>query len=181
MKKIIVILIKDKIWYYADSKKPMLVSSKSKARVFIKNNYHQALRIIEKMYSDIYMFNADIVVSSIKTILTQKIKAPIKKRKNPIAGSQKRRIKKAKNLFEDFTGHAADQYEIINLPEYDTGLKVGRCLGIMYETIRDGKKENYIHEFKKASQPSFCVSHDGQQIFLIGGDYLFKDSGINDI
>ena len=69
---------------------------------------------------------------------------------------------------------------MITLPDYDTGLKVGKCCGIMYETIRDGKNEKYLHEFKKASQPDLAISHDGQQIFLIGGSYLFKDSGIND-
>lgn len=113
--------------------------------------------------------------------LITKTKVIKKKIKNPIAGSKKRRIKKAQVLYEDFTGHKADQYEIVNLPQHDTGLKVGQCIGIMYETTRDGKKENYLHEFKKASQPALCVSHDGQQIYLIGGSYLFKDSGINDV
>lgn len=100
---------------------------------------------------------------------------------NPIKGSRRRRVKKAQMLYEDFTGHKADGYEIIELPDYDTALKVGNVTGIMYETTRDGKREHYIHEFRKASQPVFAVSHDGQQVFLVGGAYLFKDSGINDI
>lgn len=104
-----------------------------------------------------------------------------RKARNPIKGSKRRRVKKAQALYEDFTGHEADQYEIVQLPEHDTALNVGNVTGIMYETIRDGKREHYIHEFKKASQPVFAVSHDGQQIFLVGGAYLFKDSGINDI
>lgn len=103
-----------------------------------------------------------------------------RKKKNPIAGSKKRRVKKAKSLYEEFTGHKADKYEVVKVPQHDTGLKVGNVLGIMYDTVRDGKKEKYLHEFKKASQPAFAVSHDGQQIYLIGGSYLFKDSGIND-
>lgn len=100
---------------------------------------------------------------------------------NPIKGSKRRRVKKAQTLYEDFTGHKADQYELIELPDYDTALNVGNVTGIMYTTIRDGKREHYIHEFRKASQPVFAVSHDGQQVFLVGGAYLFKDSGINDI
>ena len=100
--------------------------------------------------------------------------------KNPIRGSKKRRVKKAKALYEDFTGHKANSFEVVTLPQHDTGLKVGNVLGIMYDTTRDGKRERYIHEFKKASQPSLAISHDGQQIYLIGGSYLFKDSGIND-
>lgn len=102
-------------------------------------------------------------------------------KKNPIKNSRKRRVKKAQVLYEDFTGHPADEYEVVELPQHDTGLKVGNVLGIMYETVRDGKNEKYLHEFKKASRPAFVVSHDGQQIYLIGGSYLFKDSGINDV
>lgn len=117
---------------------------------------------------------------------TNAVKVPKKRRvlkrgKNPIAGSRSRRAKKAALLYEDFTGHKARNYDVINVPNYDTGLIVGECLGIMYRTVRDGKTEHYIHEFKKASQPALCVSHDGRQIFLIGGSYLFKDDGINDI
>jgi len=103
------------------------------------------------------------------------------KARNPIKGSKRRRVKKAQTLYEDFTGHKADGYEIVKLPDYDTALKVGNVTGIMYETTRDGKREHYIHEFRKASQPVFAVSHDGQQVFIVGGAYLFKDSGINDL
>lgn len=63
----------------------------------------------------------------------------------------------------------------------DVALNVGKVTGIMYSTTRDGKKEHYVHEFKKASQPDFCISADGQQILLINGNYLFKDDGINDL
>lgn len=109
------------------------------------------------------------------------VKKKAAKKKNPIAGSRKRRIKKAENLYKDFTGHEVDTHEIVDIPEYDTGLKIGQCLGILYETTRDGKRERYIHEFKRNSRPDLAVSHNGQQLFLIGGNYLFKDDGINDI
>ena len=102
------------------------------------------------------------------------------KKANPIKGSKRRRINKAAALYEDFTGHAADSYEVVELPQHDTALKVGSVTGIMYSTVRDGKEEHYIHEFKPTSQPAFAVSHDGQQVYLIGGNYLFTDSGIND-
>lgn len=70
--------------------------------------------------------------------------------------------------------------ENVNYKVPDTVLKIGKVTGIMYETIRDGKTENYVHEFRRSSQPDLTVSHDGQQIVLLGGSYLFKDSGIND-
>lgn len=116
----------------------------------------------------------------IKTELAKGVNAVKARKKNPIRGSKKRRIRKAKTLYKDFTGHEAKKMEVVTLPEYDTALKVGNVLGIMYDTVRDGKRERYIHEFKKSSRPALAVSHDGQQVYLIGGSYLFTDSGIND-
>lgn len=90
------------------------------------------------------------------------------------------RIEQAAQLYEDFTGHQADQVDIAKIPNYDTALCIGECLGIMYETVRDGVRERYQHDFRKKSRPQLCITHDGRQILLIGGSYLFKDSGIND-
>jgi len=95
--------------------------------------------------------------------------------------SSKAKQERAQKLFEAFTGHDAQYIDEISVKEYDTAVGIGQCTGIMYETVRDGVKEQYIHEFKKMSQPILAVSWDGQQIILIGGSYLFKDSGINDI
>jgi hypothetical protein len=91
------------------------------------------------------------------------------------------RVQKAATLLEDFTGHEARKVDTVDIPAYDTFVQVGDCLGIMYETVRDGVTEQYLHEFRRKSRPKFCVSHDGRQIQLIGGAYLFKDDGINDL
>lgn len=119
------------------------------------------------------------------TTAKKAIKKVVKKRrvykKNPRPQSITTQAKEAMRRYEAFTGYDADSYQTVNLPRYDAGLKVGRCLGIMYETSRDGETENFLHEFKKSSQPIFAVSHDGKQIFIIGGDYIFKESGINDL
>ena len=92
-----------------------------------------------------------------------------------------KRVNAAVKLFKDFTGEDPtnlDKYEKPVFP--DVALYVGECTGIMYEAVRDGKTEQYIHEFKNDAQPMLISSHDGKQLFLLGGNYTFKDSGIND-
>ena len=62
----------------------------------------------------------------------------------------------------------------------DVGIKVGEVEGILYNTIRDGRFERYIHEFKKSARPIFIVSHDGKFLGLIGGKFDFTERGIVD-
>jgi hypothetical protein len=100
---------------------------------------------------------------------------------NPTPGISQARIDRAANLLEDFSGHEARTVDIVKMPSYDTALRVGRITHIGYEAVRDGEKKRYEHDFKAAAAPDLCVTHDGQQILLIGGSYLFKDTGINDV
>lgn len=93
----------------------------------------------------------------------------------------RREIEQAAKLFEDFTGHDASEVvpvKVRSLPK--TALAVGMILGVIYETVRDGEKERYIHQFKARSRPLFAVSHDGKQLLLLGGAYDFTDRGIVD-
>lgn len=83
-------------------------------------------------------------------------------------------------MYEDFTGHDANTVLKHNIEWPKEGLQVGKCDGILYETIRDGEVENYIHRFKKSARPTFGVSHDGKQLLLIGGKFRFTDRGIVD-
>jgi len=64
--------------------------------------------------------------------------------------------------------------------EYDVVFRVGTVDGILYTTVRDGNTEKYIHEFKKKSRPHLAVSHDGKQLFILGGGYAFTERGIVD-
>ena len=93
----------------------------------------------------------------------------------------KKKLLKAVQLFQAFTGHNPEYVDTVKMPDFpEVALKVGDCLGIMYETVRDGKKERYIHEFRGKSRPLLISSHDGKQLFLLGGRYVFKEDGIND-
>lgn len=50
----------------------------------------------------------------------------------------------------------------------------------MYATTRDGKREKYLHEFKPSARPDLVAKHDGSQLGLIGGDFIFTEAGITD-
>lgn len=93
--------------------------------------------------------------------------------------SQKK-IFKAVKLYQDFSGHKPEFIDTIQYPNHNVLMAIGHCNGIMYETVRDGKKERYIHKFKKGSRPVLAVSHDGKQLYLIAGSYRFTDAGIED-
>ena len=94
--------------------------------------------------------------------------------------SSKARIKAAKQAFEEFTGHEADIVDTVDLKEYDTAFVLGELTGLMYECIRDNNREHYLHEFKKSARPLLCVSHDGKQLIIAGGNYFVNEAGIND-
>lgn len=89
-------------------------------------------------------------------------------------------MKSASNAYEQFTGHNADNVIDFHYPEHDTGWVLGQLDGVLYTTVRDGEKENYIHEFRERSRPLLAVSHDGNQILVVGGAYKVTERGIED-
>lgn len=100
---------------------------------------------------------------------------------NPVPPSKHVQARDAADLYKRFTGHdALDEVHIDKPSIPDVMLVVGDIDGVMYTTVRDGVVEKYIHQFKKKSRPLFCVSPDGKQIHLIGGEYNFTERGIVD-
>lgn len=91
------------------------------------------------------------------------------------------KITKARDLYQRFTGHAAEILGKVKIPSApDVGVCIGTVDGIMYTTVRDGERQKYIHQFRAKDKPLFVVDPDGKQIFLIGGEYDFTDRGIID-
>lgn len=83
--------------------------------------------------------------------------------------------------FERFTGHDAEEIGRAYMPPIPKhAASIGVCTAICYETVRDGRVENYIHEFSEAAAPLLAVSPDGKQLWLVGGKYTFTDRGIVD-
>jgi hypothetical protein len=98
--------------------------------------------------------------------------------KNRVKNQQ---IARGSRLFKRFTGRAVSSMATVEVPPLPkTGLAIGKILGIMYETVRDGKQERYLHKFKASSRPLFVVSHDGKQLLIVGGQYNFTERGIVD-
>jgi hypothetical protein len=87
----------------------------------------------------------------------------------------------AAQKLEDFTGHPATHVERFRERSQDrTGLALGPLKAVVYEATRDGKKENWEHQFKARSRPLLVASTDGKQLRIVGGRYEFTDAGIED-
>lgn len=90
-------------------------------------------------------------------------------------------IQKARDLYERFTGHDAEEIGVVKIPSLPKSAAViGVCDGVLYTTVRDGVKEKYIHRFRAADRPLLAITPDGTQILLIGGRYKFTEKGIVD-
>lgn len=94
--------------------------------------------------------------------------------------SYRRELDQADDLLNAFAGRSGREVLSVRERPIKTGLVIGDALGVMYETVRDGKKEKYCHEFRKSSRPLFVSSHDGSRIGFVGGRYRFTDRGIED-
>jgi hypothetical protein len=89
--------------------------------------------------------------------------------------------KQAASRYSRFTGHEPENIGSINIPPLPKSAAViGELDGVMYTTVRDGRVEKYIHEFKGAARPLLCTSPDGKQLLIVGGKYLFTERGIVD-
>lgn len=94
---------------------------------------------------------------------------------------KKTAIRKAKALYKDFSGHEGDEVEYIEAPKLPPAvLVIGELEAVIYSTVRDDTAERYIHKFKASSRPLLCASPDGDQLFVIGGNFEFTDRGIVD-
>ncbi len=94
---------------------------------------------------------------------------------------KKTQVRKAKQLYTDFSGHEGDEIIHTQKPRIPDALVViGELEAVIYSTVRDSEHERYIHKFRKSSRPLLCVSPEGDQLFVIDGSYQFTDRGIVD-
>ncbi len=90
------------------------------------------------------------------------------------------KIQTAAKLYVKFRGEEPEFVETVHLNVAPVMLLIGELDGVLYTTRRDGKRESYIHKFKKNSRPLLASSHDGKTIYIIGGRYEFGEAGIID-
>lgn len=92
-----------------------------------------------------------------------------------------RKVQKAAQGYENFSGHAARGTRRVPYTPFTTGWPLGKLDAVMYSTVRDGKREKYIHRFKSTSRPLLVVNPDGSALGIVGGRYRVTESGINDV
>lgn len=100
---------------------------------------------------------------------------------NPVPMSKRVQLREAAKLYEDFSGHDAEEVGVIDKPDLpDVVLVIGSLDFVGYTAVRDGIEEKYIHEFEDNCRPLLCASPDGKQLVLLGGEYTFTERGIVD-
>ncbi len=115
------------------------------------------------------------------TLLHQlRAKAAGARTRNPADRSRGAKLKRAAQLYSDFTGMPAGRIEKVDVRPVDVGVKIGSLDAIAYTTKRNGKTESYAHEFSRAARPLLGVSYDGQTILTAGGRFRFTDRGFVD-
>lgn len=102
------------------------------------------------------------------------------RKKNPVPPSSQVQMQAGLRLFKDFTGHDGEILTLDKPSVPNVVLCVGYLDGVMYETVRDGKVEKYLHKFAKPARPLLCSSSDGQQLWILGGEFNFTERGIVD-
>lgn len=101
------------------------------------------------------------------------------RRRNP-ASSVRTKVAQAADLYQRFSGEQARYLDTVEVPRDKVLMQIGRCDGVLYSARRDGSIQKYVHEFTGHSRPLLCASHDGKQLYLIGGKYDFTEDGIVD-
>lgn len=90
-------------------------------------------------------------------------------------------VRKAASLYRRFSGHQVDRVARVKVNKFPkTAVAIGTVVGIIYDTVRDGESQRYIHRFKRSARPLFAVSHDGKTLLMLGGAYDFTERGIVD-
>ena len=95
-----------------------------------------------------------------------------------VIASTRAGVDKAVNAFRDFSGHEPSTIVIADTPKVGGPLwMLGELEGVIYNAVRDGRRERYLHKFRK-DRPALAVSFDGQQLVILGGGYQVTDRGI---
>lgn len=90
------------------------------------------------------------------------------------------KVEAAATLYVQFRGEEPEAIDSVRLTVSPVMLLIGELDGVLYTTRREGKMESYVHRFKKKSRPLLAASHDGKQLYILGGEYAFTDAGIID-
>lgn len=113
-------------------------------------------------------------------------------RENPVNAKARAKLAKALALraaFRDTAGTRKDKkprVKTVTVRGVDgVQIGIGKVAAIEYTLVDEKGKpirgQAFRHEFTGRSQPMLTASHDGKQLYFVGGQYRFKTDGINDI
>jgi hypothetical protein len=113
-------------------------------------------------------------------------------RENPVNAKARAKLAKALALRAGFRSTAGTHKD--KTPRVKTvkvrgvdgvQIGIGKVAAIEYTLVDEKGKpirgQAFRHEFTGRSQPMLTASHDGKQLYFVGGSYRFKTDGINDI
>lgn len=86
---------------------------------------------------------------------------------------------RAAKLLRGFTGTRNVNSRVARKPVIpDSVVEIGNILAIVYEVDNTGEKLQ--HTFASKARPLLVVSHDGKQVFIVGGQFTFTSRGFVD-
>lgn len=109
-----------------------------------------------------------------------RIPEPKKKIKRNPRATKKQHLRHAMKLYSGFREERPDRVGEHELPADDTGVVMGDCIGIVYQTTIDGKHEKFMHQFTAKAAPMLVTSWDGKHLYLLGGRFRVGPRGIVD-
>ncbi|HYC63295.1 MAG TPA: hypothetical protein VEC14_01080 [Reyranellaceae bacterium] len=87
-------------------------------------------------------------------------------------------VDKARSAFRSFSGAAPGAAMMIPAKMPSVVWLLGELDAVIYHTVRDGRREKYLHRFRQKARPALAVSFDGQQLVILGGGFQVTDRGI---
>lgn len=110
----------------------------------------------------------------------QKTSVPRTARSNPRAPRESAQLDEAARKFADFTGHTPTRVTRHTKRPTRVAWELGPLDFVGYTAVRDGKREAYIHKFKRRAKPVLAASANGKQLEIVGGRYEVTEAGIED-
>lgn len=99
----------------------------------------------------------------------------------PIPGATVAGLDKARTAFRAFTGQEPTEVitaDVGSVPR--VAWLLGELEEVLYNARRDGRKERYLHPFKRSARPMLAVDAETGQLVLVGGRYTVTERGITD-
>jgi hypothetical protein len=89
-------------------------------------------------------------------------------------------IERAAQLFRGFRESEPGKVTRLELRLPRAAMVVGELHAIAYSTDHGGKREQYLHQFKRGARPVLLAAHDGRSLIIYGGNFVFSERGIVD-